>query len=1826
MSSRKAGQAASGGKKKRKARGHRQKGAGTVLKSRGEVTRQGLQLKEWQRTPKQLLLEYTQKEKKPKPRYYEARSNNERQHYTQSNDASWQTGRQSSSSSTMSSAGLRYRVVLPHPKEKSKNESFCPKESFHDKTTAEHHAALLALFTIDKTKPWERKLPEPYKSLWLNMTSGQQSKGSKNTKKNNATKTVFQCQFCQKTFKVQFALDTHQKRDHKTELKEQKEQDELEKRNITTTKTKPGKMKRIDDTVNNEDDTGGFGSGFWGSDSIGSHANEKKTTKVQNQKKTAPSLSSNVTKSLSSSSSSTKTLTLDRRFKSKHEANQFFLEKHSQKAARERKRAAREQANPIPRLRMSREMIVYLREVLQIVADQSSTAASSATTNTTNLTKEEKNTNAINKGIDVNHVKSEDTIAKNDPNVFRSATPPAWLTRMILGDRDEGSFVDDNSDNDYASDDGNLKLESIREEIETLTAIYGENAFLNVNGTEEEANDSNKAVVGIAFKMVLDNCDRLKALNLAFEIHLPTYPATQAVSYDLNVIWNKNKKKNAEEKEEKTSESDEYYYEFVKRAIEKALQEFSIEKGLILPPKTNHDLTADNDAQQQGEDSDEGYLFELWDHLKESVVNALQKRTKRGRGKQTNKYKHEHKTTSGHQSKQAKASGSDEGTIKKGNTKQQRNILLNLDAKEKARVEKLRDVLHNENSLWNEHLRTLWRRKLDKTGFNNKRFTKQTRGGRRPSTGKMTTNVPLFGPPEYPPGRSTSKPDKTMLAYRRKLPAHSSRQTIIDTINVYDVVLIAGETGSGKTTQVPQFILEALGEQNCNMLCTQPRRIAACSVAKRVAEERGETLGKNKCSIGYAVRGDTQSCGNSTRLLFVTTGVLLRRLQNDPWLHDITHVFLDEVHERGVDSDFAIAILRDVMIRRNRLAKNSQQRLRIILMSATMNETVFAQYFHGYCTKIASTSGKTTCTTGSVGSNDQDDNGRTHSLEDSWENIIMDGETTSGSNASKKKATGGGGKSSSNFGCPIMRIPGFVHPVEDFFLGDVLSLTEYSPFQDSMEKPNALRRAQRQKTKKDGKKFSTDSSNSSTSTSSTVIKPFDVLDNFGLPNNRCENFEHYTCYGLIASLVVDHIMTKESDPGAVLIFLQGTAEIKQCVRTIQGKLSAAGKKGKALVLELHGSLSPSEQGLVFRPPPSGVRKIVVSTNVAETSVTINDVAFVIDSGRVKEMRFDALNRVSTLVDCFCSRAAAKQRRGRAGRVRPGKCFKLYSRRRHDHFFAAQQEPEIKRTALDRLCLQVLSMPPAVVHQASRESGGKAVESGGKAADQNKSKRSKVKKATNDVQKATNDVRRQSALVVTASDVHKFLGRVLEPPPHEQIEGALEVLRDVGATECTLEQKLTSLGKHLARLPCDVRVGKLLIYGSLLRCTEEALTLAAVMTSRSPFLSSFRDEASELRQKLASNSNSDHVALLRIFDRWQKLKHSRKDQRTFCEKNYLSFIGMMNLNDARRQFRKDLRSVGLEQSSRTVSTSSNISILASASGTGTRIVVGDEFTLQKMRVIRAILCAGLYPNVLHVVFPDQKFIETHSGALAKTAEAREIRYFEHVTPSPEQGKEINEQKKKQEIEETTNAMTTMNFSSKGRKKKRDWTCLACGKVVFGTRSECFSCGTMRGLTGQEGYVFKQMVRERVFMHPSSVNFSARKYLYPYLVYFNKVKTSKTFIRDATMVQGYALLLFSGERHNLRIIEAADDGKESNNSEVFGKDQKITKKKFVFVCLNGWMRFKAKLQVAKIIIKLREELDTVLAMKIDLPFIDITLSPVVNAILRLLQSDGLDYDCI
>lgn len=375
----------------------------------------------------------------------------------------------------------------------------------------------------------------------------------------------------------------------------------------------------------------------------------------------------------------------------------------------------------------------------------------------------------------------------------------------------------------------------------------------------------------------------------------------------------------------------------------------------------------------------------------------------------------------------------------------------------------------------------------------------------------------------------------SILETRRALPVFAYREELLEAVDNYQTIIIVGETGSGKTTQIPQYLVEAGYTKNGKKIgCTQPRRVAAMSVAARVSDEMNTKLGHE---VGYSIRFE-DCTSEKTIIKYMTDGMLLREFLNEPDLNSYQVLIIDEAHERTLHTDILFGLVKDI-------AKYRKD-LKILISSATLDAEKFSSYF--------------------------DD-------------------------------------------APIFRIPGRRYPVTTYYTK--------APEADYL------------------------------AAAATTVMQIHLTQPFG----------------------------------DILVFLTGQEEIE----SLQERLNFIGKKLKGkmkelIVVPIYASLPPELQAEIFKPTPLGSRKVVLATNIAETSITIDGISYVIDPGFCKMNTYNPRNGLESLVITPCSRASANQRSGRAGRVGPGKCFRLYTSWAFKNEMDENTVPEIQRTNLGNVVL------------------------------------------------------------------------------------------------------------------------------------------------------------------------------------------------------------------------------------------------------------------------------------------------------------------------------------------------------------------------------------------------------------------------------------------------------------------------------------------------------------------------------------------------------------
>ncbi|MDP3979269.1 MAG: ATP-dependent RNA helicase HrpA [Pseudomonas sp.] len=538
-----------------------------------------------------------------------------------------------------------------------------------------------------------------------------------------------------------------------------------------------------------------------------------------------------------------------------------------------------------------------------------------------------------------------------------------------------------------------------------------------------------------------------------------------------------------------------------------------------------------------------------------------------------------------------------------------------------------------------------------------------------------------------------------LMRYDDALPIAAKRDEIKAAIAKHQVVVIAGETGSGKTTQLPKICLE-LGRGVHGLIGhTQPRRLAARSVATRVAEEIGTPLGE---LVGYQVRFEDQSSERSL-IKLMTDGILLAETQHDRYLEKYDTLIVDEAHERSLNIDFLLGFLKTLLVRR--------PDLKLIITSATIDLQRFSEHFGG---------------------------------------------------------------------APIVEVSGRTYPVD----------TWYRPLTSEQDE--------------EGNRVEED-----LSVDQAILATLDEIGAFEKAEGK--------------------------RPGDVLVFLPGEREIRDCAEVLR-KANLRFTE----VLPLYARLSPAEQQKIFAP--MGARKIVLATNVAETSLTVPGIRYVIDSGTARISRYSYRAKVQRLPIEAVSQASANQRKGRCGRVEPGICVRLYS---EDDFNGrpAFTDPEILRTNLAAVILQML---------------------------------------------------------------HLRLGEIedfpfIEPPDGKAISDGFNLLQELSAV--SREGQLTALGRQLARLPVDPRLGRMVLEGASQGSLEEVLIIASSLSVQDPReRPSDRQQAADQAHAQWKDVDSDFAALINL---WRGFEEQRQALgsgalRSWCRKNFLNYLRLREWRDAHRQ--------------------------------------------------------------------------------------------------------------------------------------------------------------------------------------------------------------------------------------------------------------------------------------------------------------------------------------
>ncbi|KAG5465386.1 hypothetical protein CUR178_00089 [Leishmania enriettii] len=574
---------------------------------------------------------------------------------------------------------------------------------------------------------------------------------------------------------------------------------------------------------------------------------------------------------------------------------------------------------------------------------------------------------------------------------------------------------------------------------------------------------------------------------------------------------------------------------------------------------------------------------------------------------------------------------------------------------------------------------------------------------------------------------------------RRSLPIFQVKERLVQLIRDHRVVIIVGETGSGKTTQLLQYLYEEgfhLGpktrgrlvatragaaapakaktesdgegggaiveeEEELRLICTQPRRIAAISVAERVAQEVGCPCGS---IVGYKVRFDDKT-GPLTRILYVTDGMMLKEFTNDPDLSSVGAIMVDEAHERSLSTDILLGLLRDV-IRRN-------PNLKVIVASATINAEKFSAFFD--------------------------------------------------------KA-------------PVFTVSGRTYPVDLFYSDE--------PVADYV------------------------TGSAQTALGLHVSKPL---------------------------------------PGDILVFLPGQDAIETCGETLQSCVDEAkGQLRPLLILPIYSSMPPKEQARIYEPTPPGTRKVVIATNIAETSITIDGVVYVVDCGLCKQDYYNPQAMVEELRVVPTSQASAMQRAGRAGRTRPGECYRLFTAYTFHNELPPETIPEILRCSMSAMVLQLKAL-----------------------------------------------------------GIHNLIQfDFLDAPSTASLERALDHLFLLGAMKA--DGRLTVTGRRMAEFPLEPSLSKCLIRACALGCGRHMAMAAAMITLDSIFINT-RD-AKELhhiksaKEHLFGFGNGDVTGYIRLMEEWLRAGPRAGE---FCRSNCINARSMLRARDVLDQILKTFDRIGLD---------------------------------------------------------------------------------------------------------------------------------------------------------------------------------------------------------------------------------------------------------------------------------------------------------------------------
>uniref|UniRef100_A0A183BVI5 RNA helicase n=1 Tax=Globodera pallida TaxID=36090 RepID=A0A183BVI5_GLOPA len=709
-------------------------------------------------------------------------------------------------------------------------------------------------------------------------------------------------------------------------------------------------------------------------------------------------------------------------------------------------------------------------------------------------------------------------------------------------------------------------------------------------------------------------------------------------------------------------------------------------------------------------------------------------------------------------------------------------------------------------------------------------------------------------------GRPYSQRFWDLLKKRMGLPVWEYREKFLDLLNKTQCITLVGETGSGKTTQIPQWCMDfarekgTLANRKYMVSCTQPRRVAAMSVATRVAEELDVSLGHE---VGYSIRFE-DCVSDRTVLKYCTDGMLLREAMNNPLLEQYNVVLLDEAHERTLATDILMGLIKVRNCTLKYMVSCTQPR-RVAAMSVATRvaEELDVSLGHevGYSIRFEDCVSDRTvlkyCTDGMLLREAMN-----NPLLEQYNVVLLDEahERTLATDILMglikeiirqrqdlkivvMSATLDAGKFQNYFdNCPLLSVPGRTFPVEIFYTPE--------PERDYLEA--AVR---------------------------TVIQ----------------------------------IHVCEEVVGDILLFLTGQEEIEDACKRIRREIQNLGPEtGDLLCIPLYSTLPPNQQQKIFdaAPPnkPNGAisRKCVVSTNIAETSLTIDGVVFVIDPGFSKQKVYNPRIRVESLLVCPISKASSMQRAGRAGRTKPGKCFRLYTEKAYKNEMQEQTYPEILRSNLGTVVLQLKKLG--------------------------------------------------------IDDLVHF--DFMDPPAPETLMRALELLNYLSAIDDNGE--LTQLGSLMAEFPLDPQLAKMLIASTDLCCSNEILSITAMLSVPQCFVrpNEVKRAADEAKARFA-HVDGDHLTLLNVYHAFKQ----HREEPQWCYENFINYRALKNADDVRMQLAKIMDKFNLKR-------------------------VSTDFNSRDYYInIRKALVAGFFMQVAHleksghyVTIKDNQLVNLHPSSV------------------------------------------------------------------------------------------------------------------------------------------------------------------------------------------------------------------------------------------------------